>query len=73
MDVLAILTGNRVNYSINTIGGVRRDITAEQIPQILKAVDTLEERTKYYAQVATEETTIIKRLSASAFFPMMTR
>ena len=63
MDVLAMLTGNRVNYSINTIGGVRRDITAEQIPQVLKAIDTLEERTKYYAQVATEETTIIKRFS----------
>ncbi|MFZ0033896.1 MAG: nickel-dependent hydrogenase large subunit [Sedimentisphaerales bacterium] len=63
MDVLAMLTGNRVNYGMNTIGGVRRDITAEQIPQILKAVDTLEERTKYYAQVATQETTIIKRLS----------
>lgn len=63
MDILAMLTGNRVNYSMNTLGGVRRDITTEQIPQILKAVDTLEERTKYYIQVATEETTIIKRLS----------
>jgi membrane-bound hydrogenase subunit alpha len=63
MDILAMLTGNRVNYSMNTLGGVRRDITAEQIPQILKAVDTLEERTKYYIQVATEEMTIIKRLS----------
>jgi len=63
MDILAMLTGNRVNYGMNTIGGVRRDITPEQIPQILKAIDTLEERTKYYIQVATEETTIIKRLS----------
>jgi membrane-bound hydrogenase subunit alpha len=63
MDILAMLTGNRVNYSVNTIGGVRRDISAEQIPQVLKAIDSLEERTKYYAQVATEETTIIKRLS----------
>jgi membrane-bound hydrogenase subunit alpha len=63
MDILALLTGNRVNYGMNTIGGVRRDITAEQIPQVLKAVDTLEERTKYYIQVATEETTVIKRLS----------
>ncbi|MGD0785932.1 MAG: nickel-dependent hydrogenase large subunit [Sedimentisphaerales bacterium] len=63
MDILAMLTGNRVNYSVNTIGGVRRDITAEHIPQILKAMDTLEERTKYYIQIATEETTIIKRLS----------
>ena len=35
MDILALLTGNRVNYGINTIGGVRRDITPDQIPQIL--------------------------------------
>ena len=63
MDILALLTGNRVNYGMNTIGGVRRDITAEQIPQILKAIDTLEERTKYYIQVATQEITLIKRLS----------
>ena len=63
MDILAMLTGNRVNYGINTIGGVRRDITAEQIPQVLKAIDTLEERTKYYIQVATQEITLIKRLS----------
>jgi membrane-bound hydrogenase subunit alpha len=63
MDILALLTGNRVNYGMNMIGGVRRDITAEQIPQILKAIDTLEERTKYYIQVATQEITLIKRLS----------
>ncbi len=63
MDLLALLTGNRVNYGMNTIGGVRRDITAEQVSQIRAGMDTLEERTKYYAQVATEEITIIKRLS----------
>ena len=63
MDVLSLLTGNRVNYGINTIGGVRRDITKEQIDETLKAVDLLEERTKYYIQIGTEETTIVKRLS----------
>ena len=31
--------------------------------QILKGVDILEERTKYYIEVATEETTLIQRLS----------
>ena len=30
MDLLALLTGNRVNYGINTFGGVRRDVTTEQ-------------------------------------------
>ncbi len=63
MDILALLTGNRVNYGINTIGGVRRDISAEEIEEVLKGIDVLEERTKYYIEVATQETTIIKRLS----------
>ena len=63
MDVLAELTGNRVNYGINTIGGVRRDISEEQIKETAKAIDILEERTKYYVEVAQQETTIIKRLS----------
>jgi membrane-bound hydrogenase subunit alpha len=63
MDLLAEISGNRVNYGMNTIGGVRRDISPEQAQHILKGVDKLEERTKYYLQVAAEETTLIKRLS----------
>ncbi|MFA6216438.1 MAG: nickel-dependent hydrogenase large subunit [Candidatus Omnitrophota bacterium] len=63
MDILAQLTGNRVNYGINTIGGVRRDISDDHKKDIMKAMDTLEERTKYYVGVAQEEVTIIKRLS----------
>jgi len=62
MDLLAALTGNRVNYGFNTIGGVRRDITDEQKEEVLKATETLEERTKYYAELAGHETTLIKRL-----------
>jgi len=26
MDMLELLSGNRVNYAINTLGGVRRDV-----------------------------------------------
>ncbi len=63
MDTLAMLTGNRVNYGVNTIGGVRRDIDPEQLKQISKAVDTLEDRTKYYIDIITKETTVIERLS----------
>jgi len=63
MDLLAMISGNRVNYAMNTIGGVRRDVSAEQIADISKAMDALEERTKYYIQVATEESTLIARLS----------
>jgi len=63
MDILARLTGNRVNYGINTIGGVRRDINAKQIKETLDGIDKLEERTNYYIELATQEVTIIKRLS----------
>jgi len=63
MDILAKLTGNRVNYGINTLGGVRRDINTQNIQDVLKAMDILEERTKYYIGIAREESTIIKRLS----------
>ncbi|MFA5085843.1 MAG: nickel-dependent hydrogenase large subunit [Candidatus Omnitrophota bacterium] len=63
MDILAMITGNRVNYGINCIGGVRRDITQEHAKDILRGVKTLEERTNYYIDIATKETTIIKRLS----------
>ena len=63
MDILALLTGNRVHYGINKIGGVRRDINPDQIDKIRKAMDVLEERTKYYIGIATEETSILSRLS----------
>ncbi|MDD5237208.1 MAG: nickel-dependent hydrogenase large subunit, partial [Candidatus Omnitrophica bacterium] len=63
MDLLASITGNRVNYGINTIGGVRRDLDASQIEETLKAMDILEERTKYYVGIAQEEITLKKRLS----------
>src|ERR1035437_3862997 len=40
MDILAAISGNRVNYSMNRIGGVNRDITDPQA--ILKMVEVLE-------------------------------
>ena len=63
MDLLAGLTGNRVNYGMNTIGGVRRDVTKEQLRKIKETVDVLEERTMYYIKIATSEPTLINRLS----------
>ena len=40
MDVLEAISGNRVNYAINTIGGVRRDITDKDM--ILDMIKKLE-------------------------------
>jgi NADH-quinone oxidoreductase subunit D len=67
MDLFAELTGNRVNYAMNTLGGVRRDIAAEQFPHIRKIVDALEERTKYYIELAMTEETLAQRLSGVGY------
>ncbi|MCX5642725.1 MAG: nickel-dependent hydrogenase large subunit [Candidatus Omnitrophica bacterium] len=63
MDVLADLTGGRVNYGMNTIGGVRHNITPEQAQKVLTAMDKLEEQTKYYIELALGEATLAARLS----------
>lgn len=61
MDILEHVTGNRVNYAYNCVGGVRRNITDAQKQMILRAMDTLEERMKYYINVALNEKTILRR------------
>ncbi len=43
LDLLEYLTGNRINYGIFMIGGVRRDITSEQITRIKKTLDYYKE------------------------------
>jgi len=69
LDCLESISGNRVHYSMNTIGGVRRDISVEQKNEILKKIDILEERTKYYIHLATEEPTVLARASKVGMLP----
>ena len=39
LDLLEMLTGNRINYGMYMVGGVRRDITEEHIPRIRKTLE----------------------------------
>ena len=61
MDLLEQVSGNRVHYAMNTIGGVRRDIAGEKSPKILKGLSLLEEKTKQYIEMIRKEQTILKR------------
>jgi NADH-quinone oxidoreductase subunit D len=61
MDTLEGLTGNRVNYSANLLGGVKCDVNAEQRAAILKALDFLEERTHHYMDVVTTDAMFLQR------------
>lgn len=62
LDMLAMLGGNRVNYGINTPGGVRRDLEPQMVDEIRKVLDHLEEMNKYYVELALHETTLAARL-----------
>ena len=61
MDILELLTGNRVNYAMNIVGGVRRDFSAEQIADTLKCLEHLEERMKKITHFLTHDKTIAMR------------
>lgn len=72
MDLLALITGNRVNYGMNTVGGVRRDIDSSRAKQVLESVKILMERTDYYLKVAINESTFKARLSGVGKLPKET-
>jgi NADH-quinone oxidoreductase subunit D len=61
MDTLEALTGNRVNYSANLLGGVKFDVGAAQADAIRRGVDFLEERTRIYLDLVTSDETFLRR------------
>jgi len=61
MDLLESVTGNRVNYSANLIGGVKLDISTEQADAIRRGIDFLEERTRHYFTVVTTDEAFLAR------------
>lgn len=61
MDLLESITGNRVNYSVNLLGGVKIDIEAKHIEAILKGMEFLEERSKHYLEVVTTDAMFLQR------------
>lgn len=61
MDVLEAISGNRVNYSANLLGGVKFDIDHEQADMIRRGLDYLEGRTKHYRRVVRSDTVFLQR------------
>ncbi|MCK4474453.1 nickel-dependent hydrogenase large subunit [Candidatus Bathyarchaeota archaeon] len=61
LDAFEMISGNRIHYAMNTIGGVRRDIPTAMAPKIKKGLDFFEKRLKYYLDVVQTERTILKR------------
>lgn len=61
MDLLEALTGNRVNYSANLLGGVKIDVTDEQSDAIRRGLDFLEDRTRHYLDITTSDSVFLRR------------
>lgn len=61
MDILEALTGNRVNYSANVLGGVKFDVDDEQRARVLEGLKYLEERTHHYLKVVTTDVFFLQR------------
>jgi ech hydrogenase subunit E len=61
MDLLESLTGNRVNYSANVLGGVKWDVTEAHAAAIHEGIDALEARTHHYLHVANADASFRQR------------
>ena len=53
-DLLEYLTGNRMNYLINTIGGVRRDLTPQKITRIKEVLNNMRPLSNYILSLLDE-------------------
>lgn len=61
MDMLEHVSGNRVNYAMSTIGGVRRGIPGGKISEILKRLNLIEKSTSYYEKLFKSDKSIRAR------------
>ena len=61
MDLLEHITGNRVNYSANLLGGVKCDITPDKVEAIHAGLDDLDKRMDHYFNVVTKDALFLRR------------
>jgi ech hydrogenase subunit E len=61
MNLLEQITGNRVNYSANVLGGVKCEITLEQAKAIKEGLIFLEKRIRHYLEVVTTDAMFLNR------------
>jgi ech hydrogenase subunit E len=61
MDLLEKVSGNRVNYSVNLLGGVKCDVDNELADAIRQGLEFLEERTRHYLNVVSNDASFLQR------------
>jgi ech hydrogenase subunit E len=66
MDALEALSGNRVHYSINVLGGVKVDVTNQIRQKILDALDKLDAATYHWLEILNQDASFLQRTSGVA-------
>jgi ech hydrogenase subunit E len=61
MDLLEELSGNRVNYSVNLLGGVKYDIDAKGADSLRRGLDFLDKRSRHYLKIVTTDESFLRR------------
>lgn len=61
LESLEMITGKRVVHDINTIGGVRRDLSYDMMVKIVKNLETLESKVEYLRKLIRKDSLIKKR------------
>lgn len=69
MDLLEKLSGNRVNYSMVTIGGARRDIDDDLKREILKGINSLKKPLDRIVEICLNDKTIALRTKGVGVMP----
>jgi len=63
MWLMERITGNRKSYGMNLVGGVRRDIPANEHPEIVRVIERIEKEWLKIIEAVLEDTTLLMRLS----------
>lgn len=61
LDILEAVTGNRNHYATYRVGGVRRDLPQEEVPNILKMLDELEKQNDMITKAIVDDPVIHAR------------
>jgi len=63
MDLLELISGNRVHYAVNTVGGVRRDITPKIAEKIMSTMNEIKPLTQYCIDMLDENGPVGKKVA----------
>ena len=69
LQLSQLLTGNRIIFDMNVIGGVRKDIAKEQFPHLSKLISQIEKHLKVILEELAAEVSFFSRLKGISTLP----